>query len=162
MRAFLKLFSVNKKFTKFFILSIFIILQAKLNTWASENTPVFLGEKLDYANVYLKGVFSSWESLPELKFSKQASLIYRVSIYLVADGHPYDFKIADSKSMFVNCGGANNSTSVKLKEQLVLICEHEVGNLRFTPKKSGYFLFVLNVENNRYPTLVVSSLVDQQ
>lgn len=110
----------------------------------------------DYSNMYLRGVFNWWEATDAFKLQAVSSNEYAVTIELIADGQPYDFKVADSTwSMPLNCGNSFNSNSITLRKTVVLVCASDSVNLKFTPKQTGLYTFTLDVSDNAQPELTI-------
>jgi hypothetical protein len=110
--------------------------------------------------MYLRGVFNWWEVneafrlLPE---SQQDS--YAVTIELIADGQPYDFKVADDNwSMSLNCGNEFDALAMKLGKSAELTCAGDSLNLQFTPSETAMYKFVLDVSNNTKPELAIEKI----
>lgn len=53
-------------------------------------------EQKDYSSMYLRGVFNWWEVNETFKLLPNSDDSYAATIELIADGQPYDFKVADN------------------------------------------------------------------
>ena len=108
--------------------------------------------------MYLRGVFNWWEASEAFKLEAVSSTEYAVTIELIADGQPYDFKVADSTwSMPLNCGNSFEGTSMSLRKTIELVCASDSVNLKFTPKQTGLYTFTLDVSDNAEPELTISA-----
>jgi hypothetical protein len=117
----------------------------------------------DYSNMYLRGVFNWWEVNQAFKLlpttGDSTSKTYAVTIELIADGQPYDFKVADSNwTMMLNCGNKFGAQAMKLGRNTGLVCASDSLNLQFTPSETGYYRFVLDVSNNALPELAIEKV----
>lgn len=113
----------------------------------------------DYSQMYLRGVFNWWEANESFKLTPTSENQYSVTIELIADGQPYDFKVADEIwSMALNCGNYYNSEALKLNEERTLVCADNSSNLQYTPSETALYLFTLDVSDNQNPVLKVSKV----
>lgn len=111
----------------------------------------------DYSNMYLRGVFNWWEASEDFKLQAVTQEQYAVTIELIADGQPYDFKVADSIwTMTLNCGNEFNAEAMQTNEAVELVCASDSLNLQFTPSQTGMYEFLLDVSNNNQPELTIS------
>ncbi|MFT6269298.1 MAG: hypothetical protein ACJAVV_002123 [Alphaproteobacteria bacterium] len=117
----------------------------------------------DYSNMYLRGVFNWWEVneafklLPSTNDSRNDS--YAVTIELIADGQPYDFKVADADwTMTLNCGNEFGAVAMRLSGSVDLVCASDSLNLQFTPSETAMYRFILDVSNNSEPELVIEKM----
>jgi hypothetical protein len=110
----------------------------------------------DYSNLYLRGVFNWWEATEPFKFEPVNEDILAVQIELIADGQPYDFKVADATwSPAYNCGLGLQSMSLTLDQSVELYCFNDSLNLQFTPFETAVYRFELDISNNQYPELTI-------
>jgi len=114
----------------------------------------------DYSNMYLRGVFNWWEVNEAFKLTPTSDDQYTVTIELIADGQPYDFKVADNNwTMTLNCGYEFGSVEpMQLDDSVALICASDSVNLQFTPSETGLFQFTLDVSNNDKPELFIERM----
>lgn len=113
----------------------------------------------DYSNMYLRGVFNWWEVNESFKLIPTDDKKYAVTIELIADGQPYDFKVADSAwTMTLNCGNEFGKQAITLGDNVALICASDSINLQFTPSETGLFEFILNVSDNDEPELLIKRM----
>jgi hypothetical protein len=113
----------------------------------------------DYSNMYLRGVFNWWEVNESFKLLLVTDELYAVTIELIADGQPYDFKVADNIwSMTLNCGNEFGASPMELNEKRDLICVSDSLNLQFTPTQTSLYRFVLDVSSNKQPELVIQKV----
>lgn len=111
----------------------------------------------NYSNMYLRGIFNWWEVRENFKLRPTKEDEYSVTIELIADGQPYDFKVADdSWSMPLNCGNGYGAAPIELNKKRELVCANDSLNLQFTPSATGAYTFTLNVSDNLRPYLVVT------
>ncbi|WP_051275452.1 hypothetical protein [Aestuariibacter salexigens] len=115
-------------------------------------------EDRNYDNMYLRGVFNWWEADAAYKFTKSGPSQYSVKVQLIADGQPYDFKLADPDwTPGLTCGTDETSDVIEVSDRFRLDCgAEEIGNLRFTPSETGDFLFILDTSSASRPVLSVS------
>lgn len=110
----------------------------------------------DYSNMYLRGVFNWWEASDNFKLTALNSDQYAITIELIADNQPYDFKVADATwSMELDCGNTFNADPMILEESVELVCASDSLNLQFTPSETGFYQFVLDVSDNDEPELTI-------
>lgn len=110
----------------------------------------------DYSNMYLRGVFNWWEANEGFKLVPMDEETYSATIELIADGQPYDFKVADATwTMALNCGSQYLEDPMFLNDAVELNCEADSLNLQFTPKETGNYRFVLDVSDNNEPELLI-------
>jgi hypothetical protein len=113
----------------------------------------------DYSDVYLRGVFNWWEATEAFKFEPVDASTYSVEVELIADGQPYDFKVANSDwSPAYNCGLATQSTPLSLNTEVELYCFSDSLNLQFIPSETAIYLFELDVSNSQYPQITIIAL----
>ena len=106
-----------------------------------------LEEPIDFTNVFLRGSFSWWEADEKFRLNEIGNGEYAVSVDLVADGQPYDFKFADTDyTPKYTCGFASQQMEV-LQEgvEADVSCNTaaSVDNFKFTPTSSGTYQFKL-------------------
>ncbi|MGQ8367053.1 hypothetical protein [Glaciecola sp. 1036] len=110
----------------------------------------------DYSNMYLRGVFNWWEASDAFKLRSVSLDEYAVVIELIADGQPYDFKVADSGwANDLNCGVEYGQQTLKLDDTIELYCAADSANLQFTPSETGNYRFVFDVSDNDEPELTI-------
>ena len=109
--------------------------------------------------MYLRGVFNWWEVSQAFKLLPSASDQYSVTIELIADGQPYDFKVADETwTMTLNCGSEFGSDALELGESTRLVCASDSLNLQFTPSETSLYRFLLDVSSNSAPKLTIEKV----
>lgn len=109
--------------------------------------------------MYLRGVFNWWEVNEAFKLTATSQDSYSVTIELIADGQPYDFKVADNSwSMELNCGNVFNASPMKLSKAVALVCANDSLNLQFTPAETALYRFILDVSDNSEPELIIEKL----
>jgi len=110
----------------------------------------------DYSSMYLRGTFTWFEVDEGFKLSAINKDEYAVVIELIADGQPYDFKVADDAwTMTLNCGSGFGDKPLVLNKRRKLVCASDSLNLQFTPQETGLYQFVLDVSDNDSPKLTV-------
>lgn len=113
----------------------------------------------NYSEVYLRGVFNWWEATDAFKFKVVDEYTLSVDVELIADGQPYDFKVADNTwSPAFNCGLATQSAAMSINVDVELYCYSDSLNLQFTPAETATYRFELDVSNNQYPELKVTAI----
>jgi hypothetical protein len=122
---------------------------SSVSTGIFEQTPA-----KDYSNMYLRGVFNWWEVNEDFKLIEVAQDEYAVTIELIADNQPYDFKVADPVwSMSLNCGNEFEGVPMSLNEDIELVCASDSLNLQFTPTETAKYRFILDTSDNSQPEL---------
>jgi len=107
-------------------------------------------------DLFLRGVFNWWEASNTFQFQNIGNDKLSVTVELIADGQPYDFKVADSKwTPFLNCGQAQNQGTLELDKAVLLVCQENSLNLQFMPSVTGRFTFILDVSSPGFPELEV-------
>jgi hypothetical protein len=142
-------------------LTIILITIQLLASCASSGSSDFFTQvaKKDYSNMYLRGVFNWWEVNTAFKLLANSDKSYAVTIELIADGQPYDFKVADADwTMTLNCGNDFGAVPMRLSEQVKLVCASDSLNLKFTPSETAMYRFILDVSNNSQPELVIEKM----
>jgi hypothetical protein len=142
-------------------LAAVIIMLHVLSGCASSGSSDFFNQtaEKDYSNMYLRGVFNWWEINETFKLLPNSDDSYGVTIELIADGQPYDFKVADNNwSMALNCGNEFNAASIQLGKRIELVCTNDSLNLQFTPPETAMYRFNLDVENNGNPELMIEKV----
>jgi len=141
-------------------IAVLIALQV-LTGCASSGSSDFLkqAEQKDYSNMYLRGVFNWWEVDEAFKLVQSSNNSYAVTIELIADGQPYDFKVADNSwSMPLNCGSEFDAVPIELNKAVELMCTSDSLNLKFTPAQTAMYRFILDIYNNSEPKLVIEKM----
>lgn len=113
----------------------------------------------DYGDIYLRGVFNWWEATEAFKFSMIDNDTLVVEVELIADGQPYDFKVADSTwSPAFNCGLPIAADAIDIGDTTELYCYNDSLNLQFIPSETAIYRFELDISNNQYPELKVTAI----
>ncbi|MBT0586669.1 hypothetical protein [Alteromonas oceanisediminis] len=122
--------------------------------------PSIIAEKqapVDVSSLYLRGVFNWWEAEPAYRLTKDYRGGYSVTIELIADGQPYDFKVADADWTPANsCGSQDIVEIITLTSTHSLYCGAETANLQFTPQSTGWYTFWVEPTQSGAITLNVS------
>ena len=111
-------------------------------------------------SLYLRGSFNWWEAEEPYRFKKVSSSLYVVKAHLVADGQPYDFKIADKEwSIGMRCGYLNKETDEVLTIGSVSLanCDTPVDNFQFTPLTTGEYKFYLRLGKEDKTEIFISN-----
>ncbi|MFC3094194.1 hypothetical protein DRW07_11965 [Alteromonas sediminis] len=108
--------------------------------------------------LYLRGVFNWWGTVAAHQFKPgNVSGVWHADIDLVADGQPYDFKIADAVwTPSQSCGALSQVTEITTKSSTPVHCSSQAMNLRFTPSDNGVYRFTLKESKPNYYTLTVA------
>lgn len=139
--------------------TLLISLQVLVGCASSGSNSFGISTQNDYSNMYLRGVFNWWEVNEAFKLMPMSSDQYAATIELIADGQPYDFKVADSNwTMTLNCGNEFGSVPMKLSKKVYLVCASDSINLQFTPSETGFFQFILDVSDNDEPELSIKRI----
>lgn len=115
----------------------------------------------DFEGMYLRGIMNWWEASEPYKLVKSESDkdVYTLQIELIADGQPYDFKIADGTwKNELNCGTEFGGQSIRLNQKKKLYCAGDSANIKFTPEQTGQYQFALDVSNNRTPNIRIKKV----
>ena len=118
-------------------------------------------ESFDYSTLFLRGSFSWWEADDKYKVISHGDSVYKVTVELVADGQPYDFKFADKDwTIGLSCGYKNQSDdeNIQLNKSVSVNCHTPVNNFIFKPIVSGKYLFSIDFSNKNSPTLIVNKI----
>lgn len=114
--------------------------------------------RIQFENMFLRGVFNWWEADPNYKF-KRSNSGWIVDVELIADGQPYDFRLSDDKwTPSQSCGGKYKGQPVMLGANVYLICEQASENLQFTPSSTGTYRFNINPASAGEIVLTVSKV----
>lgn len=96
---------------------------------------------IQLSKVYVRGIFNWWEAEPAYLLSKGSDGAYSITMELIADGQPYDFRLSDEYwSPSNSCGGAV-VTPINENERFELYCNGSSRNLQFTPTTTGIYKF---------------------
>lgn len=95
--------------------------------------------------MYLRGVFNWWEADEKYRLQETEKKVFSTIVNLVADGQPYDFKVADqSWTPGLSCGSLPGQQSVSLNSAKVAFCDGTSENFQFTPDETGDFRFSMD------------------
>ncbi|GLR71254.1 hypothetical protein [Agaribacter marinus] len=137
------------------VLSTSVFLNACATMQSAEN--IFSNEPVnDYSNMYLRGVFNWWEASDNFKLLPIEDYKYTVTIELIADGQPYDFKVADDTwTHKLNCGLKFGNQVIELDDDIDLYCAGDSTNLQFTPNETAMYTFTLDTRDDDEPELTI-------
>lgn len=143
-----------------FRLTASILLLAALSGCASTSLSIQESEDTnrDWHTLYLRGVFTWWEAEESFRFKKVSTNLYVAKANLVADGQPYDFKIADKDwSPGLSCGYLIKESDEKLSLGTTskADCDTPVNNFKFTPDSTGEYLFYFKPQGSKPPLVYV-------
>lgn len=133
-----------KAIHRFIVLSILSILLIGCSSSISIKEYFPLAEdNRDYTSMYLRGVFNWWEAEPQYRLmSSDGDFI--VEVELIADGQPYDFKVADALySTEHNCGSEASTGILSVDKKFTMTCNETVFNLQFTPSETAIYRFII-------------------
>lgn len=144
------------RYTKLTVLALCLVGLSACSTRSAKDFISFEPDK-NYHDMYLRGVFNWWEATEQFKFARLSPTLYSITIELIADGQPYDFKIADASwSPEFNCGFEYLPDQIQLYDTVELICEQTSQNMQFVPSETGLFTFEFDVSDNSEPELTIS------
>jgi len=138
-----------------------IVLVFFLTGCATSNItlPYQTKEKLDYSQMYLRGIMNWWEISEPYKLQAIEPDVYALTIELIADGQPYDFKIADAGwSDAFNCGTEFGEQLIGLDKTKALYCAADSANLKFTPSKTARYKLIFDTSDNDEPELRITQV----
>lgn len=115
----------------------------------------------EWDTLYLRGTFTWWDADERFRLIKINTHLYMASTELVADGQPYDFKIADKNwNPGYRCGYAD-----KEKDEVLTLgsvseanCDTPVDNFKFTPEESTIYYFYFNIKDEDHPLVYISKV----
>ena len=136
-----------------------VLLSGCTTTKSFVNT--ITSESYDYSELYLRGSFTWWEAEEKYKVVPFEDDTYRVTVSLVADGQPYDFKFADKGwSEGLSCGYLNKEKDeqLSLTDSVSANCNTPVDNFIFVPDESGDYIFEIDFSSWGPPQVSVKKL----
>ena len=144
------------KFIKLTVAVVSLAALSACSTQTARNLISFEPDK-NYEDMYLRGVFNWWEASDQFKFTRVRPEFYTITIELIADGQPYDFKVANASwSPEFNCGFEYSPRRVELYDAVELVCEQTSQNIQFVPADTGLFTFEFDISNNNKPELTIT------
>ncbi|MFQ3251540.1 MAG: hypothetical protein ACI9O6_003390 [Glaciecola sp.] len=144
------------KFTKLTVVALCLIGLSACSTRSARDLISFEPDK-NYQDMYLRGVFNWWEATEQFKLTRVNSELYSITIELIADGQPYDFKVADANwGPEFNCGFEYAPRKVELYDSVDLVCEQTSQNIQFVPAETGRFKFEFDISDNNEPELTIT------
>jgi len=110
----------------------------------------------NYEGMYLRGVFNWWEANEAFRFQRIDANTMSVDIELIADGQPYDFKLADNTwSPAFNCGLPSEKMPLVLEGKQALYCFSDSLNLQFIPPETAIYRFEFDTSDSESPALTI-------
>lgn len=95
--------------------------------------------------MYLRGVFNWWEARETFRLLDANNKVFTTTVNLIADGQPYDFKIADKNwTPELSCGALPGKGEITLNSEQVVFCNANSDNFKFTPQETGIFRFKMD------------------
>lgn len=96
---------------------------------------------INFDDMYLRGVFNWWEATPAYRLNEGRTNWY-VDVELIADGQPYDFKLADKLwTASQTCGGKYKGQPATLNQTTYLVCGSDAENIQFVPSTTDTYRF---------------------
>ncbi|AMJ92853.1 hypothetical protein AVL56_00030 [Alteromonas stellipolaris] len=112
--------------------------------------------KIQFENLFLRGVFNWWEATSAYQFRKDSNGWY-VNVELIADGQPYDFRLSDAIwTPSQSCGGIYKGQPVMVSTKIFLVCKQGSENLQFTPSNTGIYRFQVAPADDNEVSLVIT------
>lgn len=138
---------------------IMVCIWAILLSCCTATNNVFVATQIsNWDKLYLRGVFTWWEAEEQYRVNQVEKDLYRVSVELIADGQPYDFKFADQHwTPGLRCGYANKQQdqTLRLGKVVNANCDTQVNNFKFTPDQSGEFHFYFDARAQKQPSVYI-------
>ncbi|WP_100657541.1 hypothetical protein [Alteromonas flava] len=101
-----------------------------------------------YKELFVRGVFNWWEAEERFQLQDGGDGIYSVKVELIADGQPYDFKLADAIwSPHTNCGFETVASELIEGQWYTLYCGSDSQNMQFIPNETGRFFIQVKPSN---------------
>lgn len=121
------------------------ILVLLLSACSSTKTVSNIEHVVTTEAMYLRGVFNWWEIDERYRLVESKLKVYSTTVNLIADGQPYDFKIADKNwTPGLSCGALPGKGQVSLDSKINAFCDANSENFKFTPEETGVFRFILD------------------
>ncbi|MFM2480759.1 hypothetical protein [Celerinatantimonas sp. YJH-8] len=98
--------------------------------------------------IYLRGVFTWWDAEPQYQMKQVPGKpgVWMTQAQLVADGHPYEWKVGDKDwQCGTDFGYLSDSSPVQLNQPRVADNCAEFNSFSFTPDQDGIYQFYLDV-----------------
>ena len=115
-------------------------------------------QPVDISSLYLRGVFNWWEAEPAYRLTRGGNGSYSATIELIADGQPYDFKVADAVWTPANSCGARDTVRVlTVGDVAPMYCGVDAMNFQFTPQSTGKYTFSVTSTSAGVATLTVTA-----
>jgi len=143
---------------------VFLISLSILISGCATPIPISIGEDSktkDFSSMYLRGIMNWWEASEPYRFRASESdlNVYTLDVELIADGQPYDFKVADNLwSNDVNCGMEFGEQVIIIDKQRELYCAGDSANIKFTPQQTGLYQLRFDVSKSASPKLKIQRI----
>lgn len=141
-------------------LSLYILCMFVLSACSSRSAQELIGIQANktYPDMYLRGVFNWWEADPAYKLAQVSATKYELTIELIADGQPYDFKVADGQwRAEYNCGLPQMDQLIEIGSKVELVCQQNSLNIQFIPDATAMFLIQFDTSGYS-PTLRIKKI----
>ena len=94
---------------------------------------------IELTQIYVRGIFNWWEAEPAYLLQDNQDGTYSISVDLIADGQPYDFRLADEYWTPYKSCGAEAILEVQEYKTVQLYCAEDSKNLQFIPTVTGVY-----------------------
>ncbi|WP_102794799.1 hypothetical protein [Bowmanella denitrificans] len=124
-----------------------LIITFLLGSLAACATRPGIPEPEQVKDLYLRGVFTWWEADENYKMQRLSDTQFKGEAELIADGQPYDFRIADANwSNGANCGYLTKTADelIVLDKPVQADCNSSNNNFKFTPKETAVYEFFID------------------
>jgi len=137
------------------VLALFVSACTTAPTGANKQSPYV--SSITVPQLYLRGVFNWWGKVAAHQFKPGSqSNVWYADINLLADGQPYDFKLADALwTPEQTCGALDKVIVVTTKSETPIHCSAASMNLRFTPAENGLYRFIITETKANYYVLTI-------
>ncbi len=106
--------------------------------------------------MYVRGVFNWWEAESSYRLQADTNGDFYIDVELIADGQPYDFKVADAVySASQHCGSLAQVGVLSLNQAFTMHCGDDAFNLQFTPPQTGTYRII--VESGTAPDITIKA-----
>lgn len=146
----------NTKLSRNFVaISLLALLTGCATPSFSPQTEKAILPPLNLDEMYVRGIFNWWEAEPTYLLTASNDDYYSIVVDLIADGQPYDFRLADEYWTPHKSCGATQVMEVVNSVPLELYCAGDSKNLQFIPKVTGSYQFKVEQTDSSL-TLVIT------